>query len=120
MEEKKFLTNWRPVTMLNCAYKVYAKASVLRLTNYMKEWIYKEQKGFIKERSIIDAITTIWEGMDMAKGIKQDFIFFKFDFEKSYDCLNWSFELYPTSTEADALWRVILQHGQTTSRECIY
>ena len=79
--------------MLNIAYKIYAKALALRLTNHMKDWINKEQKGFIKGRFILDAIITIWEGMDFAEESKQDYIFFKIDFEKAYDRISWKYIL---------------------------
>ena len=71
--------------MLNCAYKIYAKALAQRITNRLKEWINKEQKGFIKGRYILDAIIAIWEGMDFSEETQQDYIFFKIDFEKAYD-----------------------------------
>ena len=71
--------------MLNSAYKIYAKASALRLCNHMKEWINKEQKGFIKGRYIQDAIIAIWEGMESTEETEQDSIFFKINFKKSYD-----------------------------------
>ena len=84
-EAKENIKNWRPITMLNSAYKIYAKAIALRLCNHMKEWINKEQKGFIKGRYILDAIIAIWEGMELAEETEQDYIFFKIDFEKAYD-----------------------------------
>ena len=77
--------------MLNCAYKIYAKAMALRPSNHMKEWINKEQKGFIKERYILDAIIAIWEGMEYAKETKQDYIFLKIDFKKAYDRISWKY-----------------------------
>ena len=71
--------------MLNCAYKIYAKTVALRLTNHMKEWINKEQECSIKGRYILDAIIKICEGMEVAEETKQDYIFFKIDFEKAYE-----------------------------------
>ena len=47
---KGSLTNWRPIIVLNCAYKVYARAIEMRLTNHMKEWICKEQKGLFQRK----------------------------------------------------------------------
>ena len=82
-EEKENIKNSRPITMLNCAYKIFSKAIALRLCNHMKEWINKDQKGFIKGRYILNAIIAIWEGMDFAEETKQDYIFFKIDFEKA-------------------------------------
>ena len=79
--------------MLNCAYKIYAKALVQRITHHLKDWINKEQKGFIKGRYILDAIITIWEGMDFAEESQKDFIFFKIDFEKAYGSISWKYIL---------------------------
>ena len=38
-EEKDIISNWRPITLFNCAYKIYAKALALRLREHMKEWV---------------------------------------------------------------------------------
>ena len=82
-EEKENIKNWIPITILNCAYKIYAKAIALRLCNHMK--------GFIKGRYILDAIIAIWEGMNFAEETKQDYIFFKIDFKKAYDKVSWKY-----------------------------
>ena len=91
--EKENIKNWRPITMLNSAYKIYAKAIALRLSSHMKEWINKEQKGFIKGRYILDAIIAIWEGMECAEETEKNYIFFKIDFEKAYDKVSWKYIL---------------------------
>ena len=62
-----FFINWRPITMLNIAYKIYAKALALRLTDHLKDWIRHEQKGFIKGSYILDAIIALWEGAEYEK-----------------------------------------------------
>ena len=79
--------------MLNNVYKIIAKALALRLTTNMKQWITKEQKGFIKGRYILDSIIALWEGVEHAEKTNQDFIFFKIDFDKAYDRLNWDYIL---------------------------
>lgn len=38
-EDKYIISNWRPITLLNCAYKVFAKVLALRLKDHMNEWI---------------------------------------------------------------------------------
>ena len=75
--------------MLNNSYKIFAKALVKKLTNHMKVWITKEQKGFIKGRFILDIIITIWEGLEMVEETLQDYVFFKVDFEKKYEKISW-------------------------------
>ena len=71
-EEKDIISNWRSITLLNCAYKIYAKAVVLKLRYHMKEWVRQEQKGIIKGQFIMDNIVTVWEAMEYAKESGQD------------------------------------------------
>ena len=77
--------------MLHCASKLFAKAMDLRTNNHMKKWICKEKKGFIKRRCILDAIISFWEGSQLAKESKWDFLFFKINFENTYNWLNWEY-----------------------------
>ena len=90
---KEDIGNWTPLTMLNNVYKVIAKALALRLSKHMKQWITKEQKGFIKGRYILDSIIASWEGIEHAEKTNQDFIFFKIDFDKAYDRIHWDYIL---------------------------
>ena len=59
----------------------------------MDSLILKEQKGFIKGRFILDAIIAMWEGIDYANDIDLDLLFFKIDFDKAYDRVDWDFIL---------------------------
>ena len=59
----------------------------------MNEWIGHKQKQFIKGMYILDNIVTLWEAMDHAKELEQDYIFLKIDFDKAYDRLNWNYTL---------------------------
>ena len=43
--------NWRPLTMLNCDYKIYAKIIANRLQLVIPDIIHEDQKGFVKGRS---------------------------------------------------------------------
>ncbi|MCO5576231.1 hypothetical protein L7F22_030040 [Adiantum nelumboides] len=92
-EEKNIITNWRPITLLNCAYKIFAKALALRLKDHMSKWIREEQKGFIKGRFILDNIVTLWEAMEYAEEVGQDYVFLKINFDKAYDRLNWNYTI---------------------------
>ena len=93
---KQQLSNWRPITMLNTAYKIFAKVLARRLGSHLNQWIKKEQKGFVQGRYILDAIISLWEGMEFAKETKQDFCFFKIDFDKAYDRLEWGLSCHPS------------------------
>ena len=49
--EPYYLKNWRPITLLNCDYKIAAKAIANRLRNVPKI-INNDQTGFLKGRFI--------------------------------------------------------------------
>lgn len=46
------LNNWRPISLLNCDYKIIAKALVNRINKVLTFIIDKDQKGFVKGRYI--------------------------------------------------------------------
>lgn len=89
--DRDIISNWRPITLLSSAYKIYAKALAARFSSSLNLWLHKEQKGFIKGRQLLEAILALWEGMEHAEDSKHDIIFLKIDFEKAYDRLEWSF-----------------------------
>ena len=46
--ESYYVKNWRPITLLNCDYKIAAKAIASRLKNVIPKIINNDQTGFIK------------------------------------------------------------------------
>lgn len=53
------LKNWRPITLLNCDYKIASKAIASRLKIVLKTLIDNDQTGFLKGRSIAENICLI-------------------------------------------------------------
>lgn len=90
---KDEINNWRPITCLNSVYKILALALSRRISPILDSVILSKQKGFIKGRYILDAITSLWEGADFALEESIDFLFFKIDFDKAYDRIEWDFVL---------------------------
>ena len=52
--DRQALTNWRPITLLNLSYKIYAKALQLRLQPVLMDVISPDQSGFLPLRFILD------------------------------------------------------------------
>lgn len=50
------LSNWRPITLLNVAYKIYTKALQLRLQPILMEVISFDQSAFLPMQFILDNI----------------------------------------------------------------
>ena len=48
--EPDLIKNWRPITLLNCDYKIAAKAIANRLKKVIPKLVNRDQTGFIKRR----------------------------------------------------------------------
>ena len=57
--EPFFIKNWRPLTLLNCDYKIAAKSIANRLKPSLPNLINYDQTGFIKGRFIGENIRLI-------------------------------------------------------------
>lgn len=87
------LNNWKPITCLISVYKIFALVFARRISPHLDSLILKEQKGFVKGRFIMDAIITMWEGMEYISEEQLDMLFLKIDFDKAYDRVEWDFIL---------------------------
>ena len=53
------IKNWRPLTLLNCDYKIASKAIANRVKTVLLKLISEDQTGFIKGRNIAENIRII-------------------------------------------------------------
>jgi hypothetical protein len=88
---QKSLNNWRPITFLNVAYKLFAKYLQLRLQPIINEVISHDQSAFLPMHFILDNIFLIYETIAYTKESNQPLLFLKLDFSKAYDKLDWHF-----------------------------
>lgn len=86
---RKALTNWRPITLLNMGYKIFAKALQLRLQPVLMEVISFDQSAFLPMRFILDNLILTQETMAWAEQSNQALLFLKLDFSKAYDMVEW-------------------------------
>ncbi|KAE8821477.1 hypothetical protein D1007_00250 [Hordeum vulgare] len=85
------IRQFRPITAINVLARIFAKVCAARLSP-VAEWIaHPLQSTFLKGRQIHDGILALHEIVHevASKGLKG--IFFKLDFQKAYDSLDWSF-----------------------------
>lgn len=92
-KHRRFITNWRPITLINVDAKIASKAIAKKLELFLPELFHSNQKGFIKERSILDGVQTKEDVLEFAKFTDSSGILLAVDFEKAFDSLNHSFLL---------------------------
>ena len=89
--EPYLIKNWRPISLLNCDYKIAAKAIANRFKHVLPNLINSDQTGFLKGRFIGENIRLI-DGIikyAAAKNIPGLLLFL--DFEKAFDTVEWPF-----------------------------
>ena len=84
-KEADNVANYRPITILNTDYKLFAKIIATRLSDVAPHLIHPDQAGFIRGRSIFDQIEQTSTTINYAqlKGINGAII--ALDQEKAYD-----------------------------------
>jgi hypothetical protein len=88
------LSDYRPISLLGCLYKIIAKVLVNRLSKVMNGIIAPTQSAFLKNRNLVDGVLVVNEVVDLAKKTGRDCMVFKVDFEKAYDSVDWGFLEY--------------------------
>ena len=73
VENPQQLDDFRPISLVGCLYKILSKALSLRL---------------------LDSVLVANEGLEEVKSKKKSCVFFKVDYEKTYDSISWEFIYY--------------------------
>ena len=89
--DPNLIKNWRPLTLLNCDYKIASKAIANRIKTVLPELISDDQSGFIKNRCISDNIRTLDSVIQYTANKNIPGLLLFLDFEKAFDTLEWSF-----------------------------
>ncbi|KAL3686887.1 hypothetical protein R1sor_013196 [Riccia sorocarpa] len=84
-EDRFWLTNWRPITLLTVTYKIIAKIIASRLNSMMPGLVDRQQTGFIAGRDITENVLSLRLAQEWTQASGQQAIFVKLDFQKAYD-----------------------------------
>ena len=90
-KDKNYLKNWRPLTLLNTIYKMVSGCIAERIKPHLETIIHGDQKGFVSERYIGEAIKTTYDIIEWAKANNKAGIILLIDFEKAYDSLSFEY-----------------------------
>ena len=90
-KDKLSPSNYKPITLLNCDYKIISKVITNRIHPCLNDLIEKEQNGFMKARNIGDNIRLLFDIIDYANHEKMPGAVLLVDLHKAFDSLHWSF-----------------------------
>jgi hypothetical protein len=82
---KRDISNYRPITLLNTDYKVFTKALTTKLARHIKTVVHEDQAGFIRGRSIHDQVRLAQLMVDFAEAEEVNGVIIALDQEKAYD-----------------------------------
>jgi hypothetical protein len=85
------LGNWRPITLLGNIYKILAKILARKIQVHLPFVIKPNQINFVMGRSILDSNFLAQELLEWAIESEQDLILLLFNFEKTFDIIEWGF-----------------------------
>ena len=87
----KLIKNRRPITLLNCDYKIATKAIANRIKTLLPNLISDDQTGFVKDRFIGENIRLIDSVMKFTASRNIPGLLLFLDFEKAFNSLEWAF-----------------------------
>ena len=90
-KDRKFLKNWRPISLLNSSYKLASTCIANRIKPILPQIIKPQQKGFIHGREISECTREIYDCMYEYEVNEDPGMLLLIDFEKAFDSIAWDF-----------------------------
>nr|GFB11877.1 RNA-directed DNA polymerase, eukaryota, reverse transcriptase zinc-binding domain protein [Tanacetum cinerariifolium] len=91
--EAKFVTDFRPISLIGSVYKVVTKILANRLSMVISDLVSDSQSAFVANRQILDGPFILNEILAWCKKKKKQALIFKADFAKAYDSVGWDYLL---------------------------
>ncbi|GKC02424.1 RNA-directed DNA polymerase, eukaryota, partial [Tanacetum coccineum] len=83
--DAKFVTDFRPISLISSVYKVVTKILANRLAMVISDLVSNTQSAFVANRQILDGPFILNEVLAWCKRKKKQALVFKVDFAKAYD-----------------------------------
>ena len=72
-KNKRFIKNWRPISLLNVEYKIIFKALALRLKKVLPNLILAQQTAYVEKRFIGESGRLIADIIEITDILKKEF-----------------------------------------------
>jgi hypothetical protein len=90
-EGTKSLKKFRPISLLNCSFKIFTKALNNRLEKISDRLIAPNQTAFVNGRFILESVVSAHKIIHWTVRNKEKDMVLKLDYEKAYDKVCWGF-----------------------------
>jgi hypothetical protein len=90
-KDPRLLKNWRPISLLNTDYKIFAKTMATRLQTVLDYIISHDQQGCLKGRSTFSNIRSTIDVINYTREDDLPGLLAFIDFEKAFDMVKWPF-----------------------------
>jgi hypothetical protein len=91
IEDAKDMKHFRPISLINCSFKIFSKVLTLRLGKVLHRLISLNQSAFLKGRYILESVVVALEIVHSLNKSNSPGLFIKLDYEKAYDRVSWDF-----------------------------
>ena len=85
------ISSYRPITLLNCSYKILSGAIANRIENVIESVIGCEQTAFIKGRFAGDNTRLTYDLLHYLKENRKSALFLSLDIEGAFNSVSWTF-----------------------------
>jgi hypothetical protein len=87
-EGAKTLKKFRPISLINCSFKIFTKALNNRIEKICDRLLPPNQTTFVKGRFILESVVSTHEIIHWAARNKEKCLVLKLDYEKAYERVN--------------------------------
>ena len=92
-KDRRFIKNWRPISLLNTDMKIISKVLSTRMKNVLPFLISSSQTGYVKSRFISESGRVISDILEIWNLFALEGFLVTVDIEKAFDSLNHCFLL---------------------------
>jgi hypothetical protein len=91
VEDASEMRNFRPISLLNCSFKIFGRLLTTRLEKICDRIVAQEQGAFIRVRYILESVVIAHKIVHSLHKSKESGVIIKLDYEKVYDRVNLDF-----------------------------